>query len=142
MQLKPRLTLAGFILLLFAVLLPACSASQPPAQDPAPATGAPQVQIAVFNAGPGPLVAGDANLNIAIFTPDGKPLQGASVSAAIDMQSMPGMPGYPLSAVASEQGNGLYALHAAFDMPGEWLVSVHVKKDSLDFQGDVPVSVK
>lgn len=121
------------ILASLVIVLAACG----PAVTPAPVSQAP-VTITISST-PSPAVMGDVEVVFTIVDTQGKPVTGANVDVFADHTEMNGM---TMHGVATEQGNGRYAIRTNFSMSGKWKLSVEVKKDSLDYQQDIDFPVQ
>ena len=126
------------------VLLSACggSASMPMKEStPAPAqesASSKDVNI-VVTSNPSPAVKGDVEVLLTITDKDGKPIEGATVNVAADHTDMSGM---GMSGQATEQGGGKYSIKANFAEAGNWILTVKVTKDALDYKEDIKFEVK
>ena len=118
---------------LTALLLAACGPSVTPTS-----TTQPPVTITVSST-PSPAMMGDVDVVFTIVDAKGQPLLGATVDVFADHTGMSGM---TMHGVATEQGNGKYAVRTNFNMAGKWKLSVGVKKDALDYQQDIDFEVK
>jgi hypothetical protein len=47
-----------------------------------------------------------------------------------------------MKGIASDQGNGRYAINAGFSMSGTWKLTVNVKKDGLDYTEEIEIPVQ
>lgn len=122
------------ILVLASVLLSACGG----AATPAASTPSKPVNIAV-STNPNPPVMGDLELVFIITDADGNPIEGATVDVSADHTDMSGM---GMSGVATEQGDGRYAIKANFSMSGNWLLTVYVRKDGLDYKENIGLKIQ
>lgn len=122
------------ILVLASVLLSACGG----AATPAASTSSKPVNIAV-STNPNPPMMGDIELVFTITDADGNPIEGATVDVSADHTDMSGM---GMNGVAAEQGGGRYAINANFSMNGNWLLTVYVRKDGLDYKEDIGFPVQ
>ena len=133
------------LLVVLAVLLSACggSSSMPMKESTsAPAMGGGEssgaVKIEVMS-NPSPAMKGDVELILTITDKDGKPIEGAKVEVAAVHTDMSGM---DMSGQATEQGGGKYSIKANFQEAGNWILTVKVTKDSLDYKEDIKFEVK
>ena len=121
----------GLVMLL---ALAACSASGSTTAAP---TKAP-VSIALVTE-PDPAVVGDVELQFTVVDENGQPISAADFDVFADHTDHSGM---TLHGKATDQGNGLYAITANFSMSGNWKLSVQVKKDTLDYNEDIPLKIQ
>jgi uncharacterized GH25 family protein len=117
-----------------AVLITACGSSAPMQAT----TSAKDVNIVVAS-NPSPAMMGDAELILTITDKDGNPIEGATVDVGADHTDMSGM---GMSGLATEQGGGKYSIKANFDESGNWMLTVKVTKDSLDYKEDIEFKVQ
>ena len=132
------------MLVALAVLLSACGGSAPmnmKESAPAPAqegASSGDVKI-VVDTNPSPAVKGDVELLLTVTDKDGKPIEGAKVDVAADHTDMSGM---GMSGLATEKGGGKYSIKANFSETGNWMLTVKVTKDTLDYKEDIELKVK
>lgn len=88
---------------------------------------------------PNPVTTGDAELMFTITDANGNPLEGATVDVSADHTGHSGM---SMSGVATEQGDGKYAINANFNMSGNWKMTVYVRKEGLDYKEDIELEVQ
>jgi hypothetical protein len=123
------------MMILLIVLLTECGAG---ATTPAPSTAEKLVNIAV-STNPDPAVVGDVELIFTITDANGNPIEGAAMDVSADHTDMTGM---TMSGVATEQGGGRYAIKANFSMSGNWKLTVHVRKEGLDYKEDIAIKIQ
>jgi hypothetical protein len=116
------------------VLLAACGSSAPMQES----TSSKDVNIAVAS-NPSPAMMGDVELMLTITDKDGNPIEGAAVNVAADHTDMSGM---GMNGLATDQGGGKYSIKANFDESGNWMLTVKVTKDSLDYKEDIEFKVQ
>lgn len=117
---------------IFAVLLSACSNVATPKNLPD------ETVNITLNTDPRTPVVGNNKLIFDIQDSNGQPLLGANVEISADHTDMSGM---SMNGLATEQGNGKYAITADFSMSGTWKITVSVQKESLDFTKDFQMSI-
>lgn len=122
------------LLIGLTVLLSACGGMAPMQAS----TSAKDVNIAVVSS-PSPAVMGDVELLLTVTDKSGSPIEGAKVNVAADHTDMSGM---AMSGLATDQGGGKYSIKANFDESGNWMLSVEVTKDSLDYKEDIEFKVQ
>jgi YtkA-like len=117
-----------------SIFLAACGGAetQTPAGTAAPA------KITV-NTNPNPPMAGDVELLFTIVDDQGQPVSGADFDVIADHTDMSGM---TMHGKATDQGNGNYAIMTNFSMTGNWMLTVQVRKDALDFKQDIDLEIK
>jgi hypothetical protein len=49
------------------------------------------------------------------------------------------MAGMTMGGAATAQGAGKYAITADFSMSGNWVLTVYVRKDALEYKQDIPL---
>ena len=116
------------------VLLAACGGSAPMQES----TSSKDVNIVVAS-DPSPATTGDVELLLTITDKAGNPIVGATVDVAADHTDMSGM---GMSGLATDQGDGKYSIKANFDESGNWMLTVKVTKDSLDYTEDIEFKVQ
>ncbi len=52
------------------------------------------------------------------------------------------MSGMGMNGQATEQGGGKYSIKAGFDESGNWMLTVNVTKDSLNYKKDIKFKVQ
>jgi nitrogen fixation protein FixH len=109
--------------------------SSAPAQESAASK---DVNIVVTSS-PSPAVTGDVELLFTITDKDGKPIEGAKVDVNAEHPSMAGM---GMSGQATEQGGGKYSIKASFSDSGQWMLTVYVRKDSLDYKEEIEFEIQ
>jgi hypothetical protein len=82
---------------------------------------------------------GDVELIFTITDANGNPIEGAAMDVSADHTDMTGM---TMSGVATEQGGGRYAIKANFSMSGNWKLTVHVRKEGLDYKEDIAIKIQ
>jgi len=122
------------MLVLISVLLSACGS----AATPAATTSAKPVNIK-FETNPNPAMKGDLELILTITDANGQPIEGATVDVSVDHTDMTGM---GMSGLATEQGDGRYAITADFSDSGNWLLTVYVRKEGLDYKEEIEFTVQ
>ena len=116
------------------VLLAACGGSAPAEE----AASSKDVNIIVAS-NPSPAMVGDVELLLTITDASGNPIEGAKVDVGADHPAMAGM---GMSGLATEQGGGKYSIKANFSDPGDWKLTVYVRKDGLDYKEDIDFKVQ
>ena len=122
------------MLVTLAVLLAACGGSAPMQES----TSSKDVNIVVAS-NPSPAMMGDVELMLTITDKDGNPIEGAAVDVAADHTDMSGM---DMNGLATDQGGGKYSIKANFAESGNWMLTVKVTKDSLDYKEDIELKVQ
>ena len=122
------------MLVLISVLLAACGG----AAIPADATPAKPVNIKV-ETNPTPAMMGDIELILTITDANANPIEGAKVDVSVDHTDMTGM---GMSGLATDQGGGKYAINANFSDSGNWLLTVYVRKEGLDYKEEIKFTVQ
>jgi len=122
------------VLVLTSVLLAACGG----AAKPTDATSAKSVNI-VLSTNPNPAAVGDVEIMFTITDADGNPIEGAKVDVAAEHPAMAGM---GMSGLATEQGGGKYSIKANFSDSGDWVLTVYVRKDGLDYKEEIDFPVQ
>jgi len=120
---------------MLAVLLAACGSSSAPAVEN---TSSKDVNI-VFASVPSPAEVGDVQLLFTVTDKDGNLIEGATVNVAAEHPSMAGM---GMSGQATDQGGGKYSIKANFSDPGDWVLTVTMTKDSLDYKEDIEFKIQ
>ncbi|MHB0923557.1 MAG: FixH family protein [Bellilinea sp.] len=123
----------GFLFAI-ALLLTACSSGATP--ENSASTGTVNIQV---DSDPNPAMMGDATLTLVITDENGNPIEGARVDVSMDHTDMTGM---VMSGLATDQGDGKYAINANFSMSGNWKMTVYVRKDSLDYKEDIELTIQ
>ncbi len=123
------------LFVMLAVLLAACGSSSAPAVEN---TSSKDVNI-VFASVPSPAEVGDVQLLFTVTDKDGNLIEGATVNVAAEHPSMAGM---GMSGQATDQGGGKYSIKANFSDPGDWVLTVTMTKDSLDYKEDIQFSIQ
>lgn len=121
------------LLVSLSMLLAACGGTATPVADTT------SVHIAV-ETNPNPMMMeNEAELILIITDANGNPIEGATVDVSAEHTGH--NMGGPMSGVATEQGNGRYAINTVFSMSGTWKLTVYVSKDGLDYKEefDIPV---
>lgn len=129
-----RKTIFIGMLVLLSALLAACGG----AATPADTTSSKQVDIAV-STNPNPVMIGDTELVFTVTDANGNPIDGAKVDVSADHTDMSGM---GMSGPATEQGGGKYSINANFSMSGNWILTVYVRKEGLDYREEIKFSVQ
>lgn len=117
-----------------SIFLAACggTATQTPSETAAPAT-------ITLNTNPNPPKAGDVELLFTVVDDKGQPVSGADFDVIADHTDMSGM---TMHGKATDQGNGNYAITTNFSMVGNWMLTVQVRKEALDFKQDINLEIK
>lgn len=123
------------VLVLLSVLLAACGAG---AAAPTEATSAKPVNI-ILSTNPNPATVGDVEITFTITDADGNPIESAKVDVAAEHPAMAGM---GMSGLATEQGGGTYSIKANFSDSGDWVLTVYVRKDGLDYKEEIAFPVQ
>lgn len=117
-----------------SILLVACGGAS------TPVAGDTSVNI-TLETNPNPIMMGnDSELILTITDTNGNPIEGATVDVSAEHTGH--NMGGPMTGVATEQGNGRYAISTAFSMSGTWKLTVNVKKDSLDYTEEIEILVQ
>ncbi|KPL84681.1 hypothetical protein SE15_06485 [Thermanaerothrix daxensis] len=124
------------IFVLASVLLAACGGGAAPAADGTTEQKLVNIQVETK---PSPAMMGNVELVFTITDANGSPIEGATVDVSVDHIDMTGM---GMSGVATDQGGGRYSIKADFSMSGNWELTVHVRKDGLDFQEDLDIKIQ
>jgi hypothetical protein len=122
------------VFVLFSVLLAACGSATAPTE----ATSAKSVNI-LLSTNPNPAAVGDVEMIFTITDADGNPIEGAKVDVSAEHPAMAGM---GMSGLATEQGGGLYSIKANFSDSGDWVLTVYVRKDGLDYSEKIDFPVQ
>jgi len=127
-------SLTLILLVGLSVVLSACggAAQSTPTSTPVP------VQI-TLTTNPSPPAMGPIEMVFTVVDQQGQPITGANLDVIADHTEMGGM---IMHGVATDQGNGQYAITANYSMSGKWLVTVQVEKDDLDYRQDIDLQVK
>ncbi len=88
---------------------------------------------------PNPPAAGDLELQFTVVDETGQPVTGADFDVIADHTDMSGM---IMHGKAVEQSSGVYTITANFSMAGNWLVTVQVKKDGLNYKQDIEIRIE
>jgi hypothetical protein len=117
-----------------SIFLAACggTTTQTPTATAAPAT-------ITLNTNPNPPTAGDVELLFTVVDDQGQPVSGADFDVIADHTDMSGM---TMHGKATDQGNGNYAIMTNFSMTGNWMLTVQVRKEALDFKQDINLEIK
>ena len=117
-----------------SLFLTACggAATQAPAATAAPAT-------IKLNTNPNPPIAGDVELLFTVVDDKGQPVSGADFDVIADHTDMSGM---TMHGKATDQGNGNYAIKTNFSMAGNWILTIQVRKELLDFKQDIDLEIQ
>ena len=122
------------LLVALSVLLAACGGAAAPIE----AGSAKSVNISLTT-DPNPAVVGDVEMIFTITDADGNPIEGAKVDVAAEHPAMAGM---GMSGLATEQSGGKYSIKANFTDPGDWKLTVYVRKDGLDYKEEINFPVQ
>ena len=129
MRVQSLLLLAGMF-----VFLAACGGSQPQQGD---TTDTPVTIITSTN--PDPPTIGEVTIQFTVTDDNGQPVTGADFDVIADHTDMSGM---TLKGKAVEQKTGDYAITADFSMSGNWLLTVQVRTENLDYKEEIPFVIK
>lgn len=122
------------LLICMAILLAGCTSAEEPG-----GTGGDKVVTIVVESEPNPAVVGDVLYTLTITDENNNPLEGAAVDVEVDHTDMIGM---TMNGPATEQGEGKYAITATMSMSGNWKMTVYVRKDGLDYQEDIELTIR
>ncbi len=122
------------LLVALSVLLAACGSTAAPTE-----VGSVKPVNIVISTNPNPAAVGDVEMIFTITDADGNPIEGATVDVSADHPAMEGM---GMSGLATEQGDGNYSIKANFSDPGDWKVTVYVRKDGLDYKEEFEFPVQ
>ena len=122
------------VLVLTSVLLAACGSAAAPTE----ASSADAVNILV-STNPNPTVVGDVEIVFTITDANGNPIEGAKVDVSANHPAMAGM---GMSGLATEQGGGKYSIKANFSDSGDWVLTVYIRKDGLDYSEKIDFPVQ
>lgn len=78
---------------------------------------------------PDPPVVGENALNLRVIGPDGRRVEGATVTARAYMPAMGAMPAMEAKGSATDSGGGTYRPTFNLSMSGNWELTVRVKKN-------------
>ena len=129
-----RKPILASVLVLLSVLLAACGGAAQPADNASAKT----VNI-VVSTNPNPAAVGDVEIVFTITDANGNPIEGAKVDVNAEHPSMAGM---GMSGLATEQGGGKYSIKANFSDSGDWVLTVYVRKDGLDYKEEIDFPVQ
>ena len=93
----------------------------------------------VVTSDPSPAMMGDVQLLLTITDKDGNSIEGAAVNVAADHTDMSGM---GMNGLATDQGGGKYSIKANFNESGNWMLTVKVAKDTLDYKEDIEFKIQ
>ena len=122
------------LLVALSVLLAACGSAAAPTE-----AGLSNPVNIVLSTNPNPAAVGDIELIFTITDADGNPIEGAKVDVSADHPAMAGM---GMSGLAVEQGGGKYSIKANFSDPGDWKLTVYVRKGELDYKEEFEFPVQ
>ena len=122
------------MLVALSVLLAACGSAAAPTE-----AGLSNPVNIVLSTNPNPAAVGDIELIFTITDADGNPIEGAKVDVSADH---PAMAGTGMSGLAVEQGGGKYSIKANFSDPGDWKLTVYVRKGELDYKEEFEFPVQ
>jgi len=122
------------LLVALSVVLAACGSAAAPADT----TSSKQVSIKL-ETNPTPAVKGDIELIFTITDASGTPIEGAKVDVNAEHPSMAGM---GMSGQATEQGGGKYSIKANFSDPGDWKLTIYVRKGELDYKEEFDLAIQ
>ena len=126
--------LVFLITMLIMMILAACSGK--PALSTQEVNKLVNIQV---DSDPNPPSLGDVEFVITILDAQGKPFEGATLDIGVEHIDMTGM---EMNGVASQQSPGKYAITANFSMTGNWVITVTVRKDGLEYQEDFSLKVQ
>ncbi len=129
-----RKSILASVLVLLSVLLAACGSAAAPTE----ASSAQAVNI-VLSTNPNPAAVGDVEMVFTVTDADGNPIEGAKVDVNAEHPAMAGM---GMSGLATEQGGGKYSITADFTDAGDWVLTVYVRKDGLDYKEDIKLKIQ
>lgn len=118
----------------FSFLLAACGGSS----VSSPAATAVPVKITI-SSDPTPAMIGDVTFSFALTDETENPIEGARVEVSLEHTDMTGM---GMSGLATDQGEGKYAIDANFSMSGNWKMIVYVRKESLDYKEVINLTIQ
>lgn len=130
-----RKSILASVLVLLSVLLAACGAG---AAAPTEVGSISPVNI-LLSTNPSPAAVGDVEIVFTITDANGNPIEGAKVDVSAEHPAMAGM---GMSGLAVEQGAGKYSITADFTDAGDWVLTVYVRKDELDYKEDIEFQVQ
>lgn len=122
------------LLLLVSVMLAACGSTATPL-----ATEASALVTISLQTTPEPPAVGEVSLIFHVLDESGQPVSEADFDVIADHTDMSGM---TMHGKASDQGDGFYAITTNFSMPGNWKLTVQVRKGELDFKQDIDILVE
>ena len=122
------------LLVALSVLLAACGSVATPADT----TSSGQANIKL-ETNPTPAVKGDIELIFTITDASGAPIEGAKVDVNAEHPAMAGM---GMSGQATEQGGGKYSIKANFSDSGDWVLTIYVRKDELDYKEEIELPIQ
>ena len=122
------------LLVALSVFLAACGSAAAPTE----ASSAKAVNI-LISTNPNPAAVGDVEMIFTVTDADGNPIEGAKVDVSADHPAMAGM---GMSGLAVEQGGGKYSIKANFSDPGDWKLTVYVRKGELDYKEEFEFPVQ
>jgi nitrogen fixation protein FixH len=122
------------LLVALSVLLAACGSVETPVDT----TSSKQVNIKL-ETNPTPAVKGDVELIFTITDANGAPIEGAKVDVSAEHPAMAGM---GMSGLATEQGGGKYSIKANFSDSGDWVLTVYIRKEALDYKEEIELPIQ
>jgi hypothetical protein len=117
------------------IVLTACGGSAPMQEI----TSSNKAVNIVVTSDPSPAMMGDVELLLTIIDKDGNSIEGAAVNVAADHTDMSGM---GMNGLATDQGGGKYSIKANFNESGNWMLTVKVTKDTLDYREDIEFKIQ
>jgi nitrogen fixation protein FixH len=117
-----------------AAVLAACGSSSAPAES----SSAGQANV-TFETNPNPAVKGDVEIVFTVTDASGNPIEGAKVDVSAEHPAMAGM---GMSGQATDLGGGKYSIKANFSDPGDWKLTVYVRKDGLDYKQELDFPIQ
>ena len=121
-------------LTIFTIFLTACGETGTP--EATSDTNALAIRVETL---PTPARVGDVEIILTIEDSMSNPVTGAIVSVYANHTDMSGM---DMTGMATEQGNGSYAILANFSMSGNWLLEVSVKTDGNSDIQEIPLVIQ
>ena len=119
--------------IVLAIALTACGGAATPEATPPP-----ELKIRL-STNPNPPTVGDVELVFEVIDQEEQPVTGANVDVIADHTDMGGM---TMHGIATEQGNGRYAITAGFSMAGKWVVTVEVENAALNYKTDLELQIQ
>jgi hypothetical protein len=132
------------LLVMLAVLLSACGGSSMDMKEgssvPSSGTSSSTGNVTIVVASnPSPAVVGDVELLLTVTDQSGAPIEGAKVNVNAEHPAMAGM---GMSGQAVEQGGGKYSIKANFSNSGDWVLTVSVNKEGVDYKEEIKFKIQ